>query len=249
MATATLLSIVQDVMSDTSMDEVDSIEDTVDSLQVASIVKGVWLELVSLNDLPRNATFFQINATGTSTPTVLSLPDTVQEVQSIEYDSRSALTDPVKYVNLNYVEPAEFFSRTNGLDEDDTEVELISHSSGVTYKVYNDRHPTYFTIYGGKYVLCDSYLSDLDNNLQQSKTRCLGVLEPAFTMDDAFVIELDTTMLHLLREKSTARVFARLQKMRDADSERAARRLEIRAQNTKDKLRGGLKYPDYGRRR
>lgn len=248
MATATLLEVVQEVMSDLSMDEINAIDDTVDSLQVATIVKGVWTELVSLSDTTRNSTFFRIDATGVSSPTVLTLPNNVQAVNQIDYDSRLELTDPVKYVTLEYVEPADFFRQSNGLDEDDTEVELVTHTSGVKYKVYNDRHPTKFTVYNSNYILCDSYYSALDTNLQQSKTRCLGVVEPTFSLTDDYVIDLDTTMLQLLKEKSKARAFSRLKQIRDADAERSARRLEIRAQAAKDKLRGGFRYPNYSRK-
>lgn len=249
MPSETLLSIVQDVMSDASMDEVDSISDTVDSLQVANIVRGVWQEVIALADMPKHASFGQLDATSTSTPTVLSIPTGVVSLSDVAYDSRSALTDPVNYVTLTYVEPQEFFRRTNGLDEDETEVELVSHSSGVTYKVMNDRNPTFYTVYNNRYILCNAYLNTLDTNLQQAKTRAMMVTEPTFSLTDGYTIDLDITLMSLLKEKSKARVFSRLKQTRDADAERSARRLEIRAQTTKDRLRGGVSYPNYGRKR
>lgn len=248
MPSMTLLQVVQDVMSDCSMDEIDSIEDTVESLQVANIVRGVWQEIQDVNDLNKRAGFFQLDATSTTSPTVLTIPSSVSSIESFEYDRRLLLTDSVLYGKVQYISPTEFFRRSNSLDENDSEVELVSHSSGVTYKVHNDRHPSVFTVYNNKYVLCDAYYSTLDTNLQQSKTRCTGLVEATWSNTDTYVIDLDNSLMLLLCEKSKARVFSRLKKARDADAEKTARRLEIRAHRTKDKLRGGINYPNYGRK-
>lgn len=249
MPSITLLNAVKDVLSDTGLDEINSISDNVESLMVANFIKGAYYEILELADVPRTLTFFQLDATNASTPTVLSIPETVVQIQSIEYDKRESLTDPVTYGTIHYVTPAEFFRRSNALDEGETNVELISHSSGVTYKVRNDKHPSVYTVYNNKYVLCDSYYSDLDANLQQSKTRVYGETEPVWSVDDAHTIDLDNHLMQLLLQKAKVRTLSRIKGERDAETERSARRLEIRASTTKDKRRAGVKYPDYGRRR
>lgn len=248
MPSMTLLEAVQDVMSDCSMDEVNSISDTVEATQVANIVKNVWQEIQDRRDLPKRASIFQLSATGASTPTVLTMPDDVSFLESFEYDVRESLTDDVEYRIIGYVEPLEFFRRSNGLSEAESDVDLVTHSSGVTYKVYNDKQPSYYTVYNNKYILCDSYFSTLDTNLQSSKTRCLGLVEAQFTVDDTYVIDLDNSLMLYLLEKSKARVFSRLKKQRDLDAESTAKRLEIRARKTSDKLRGGVSYANFGRK-
>jgi hypothetical protein len=55
--------------------------------------------------------------------------------------------------------------------------------------------------------------------------------------------------MQLLLQKTKVKVLRLIKQMTDADTERSARRLEIRANTTKDKQRGGQRYPDYGRRR
>jgi hypothetical protein len=90
-------------------------------------------------------------------------------------------------------------------------------------------------------------MSTLDNNLQQSKTKCLGMVESTWSNTDAFTLDLDNNLMLLLIEKSKARVFSRIKQVRDADAEKTTRRLETRAFANKDRLRGNAKFPDFGR--
>ena len=48
----TLLEIVQDILSDMDSDEVNSINDSVESLQVAQIVKTAYYNIVDGKDYP-----------------------------------------------------------------------------------------------------------------------------------------------------------------------------------------------------
>ena len=50
----TLLEMTQDILSNMSSDEVNSISDTPESLQVATIIKQKYYDIVSRGDLPEH---------------------------------------------------------------------------------------------------------------------------------------------------------------------------------------------------
>ena len=56
----TLLEIVQDVLNDIDSDNVNSIRDTVESEQVAAIVKSCYFEMIGNRNWPHLKKLFQL---------------------------------------------------------------------------------------------------------------------------------------------------------------------------------------------
>ena len=78
MASMTLIQIVQDILSDMDSDEVSSINDSVESLQVAQIVKSTYYNIIDGKDFPFLYELFQLTPTSTvARPTHMSLPDSM----------------------------------------------------------------------------------------------------------------------------------------------------------------------------
>ena len=249
MALKTLLQVVQDVMSETGYDEVNSIGDTVDADQVANIVRAVYEEIRELSDLPASFTFFQLDATSTSTPTVMTLPDGVQEIKELEYNVQESVSDPDNYKPIPVIPLIEFYRRTNALDDTETNVTTITVAGRTAYKILNDIAPSFCTVYNDKYVLFNAYDSSLETNLQQSKSRCVGFVEDTWSHTDSYQIPLSTQLTRLLIEKSKARVNSSLRQVESPEVSRTARRLEVRAIGTKDRTGSRqIVTPNYGRR-
>ena len=82
MARMNLLQIVQSIMSDMDTDNVNSINDTIEALQVAQIVKDTFYELISRRDWPHLNKLFVLNSVSvTARPNYLKLPDGVYELE------------------------------------------------------------------------------------------------------------------------------------------------------------------------
>lgn len=95
MATPTLLSMTQDILSALSSDEVSSISDTVESLQVANIIKNKYYDMVARSDPPKQDQLFQLTASGDSAkPTLMYMPSTVTRVNWIKYYNSSPNNTP-----------------------------------------------------------------------------------------------------------------------------------------------------------
>src|SRR6266446_7745157 len=92
MAQQTLLQMTQDILSALDSDEVNSIGDTVESQQVATIIKNKYYDMVSRGALPEQEILFQLNPSGDSTkPILMFMPDRVSKIEWIKYfDSNPA---------------------------------------------------------------------------------------------------------------------------------------------------------------
>lgn len=93
----TLLEMVQDILSNLSSDEVNSISDSAESLQVATIIKQKYYDVIARADLVSLEQPFQLTASLSVTePTLMFVPDGVAKIEYIKYfNSNPTGSDPI----------------------------------------------------------------------------------------------------------------------------------------------------------
>lgn len=85
-AEQTLLQLTQNVLSGLSSDEVNSISDTTESMQVATIIQNKYYDIISRADLPKHTQLIQLTASGDDTlPVLMYVPDNVAEIKWVKY--------------------------------------------------------------------------------------------------------------------------------------------------------------------
>lgn len=86
MAEFTLLQMVQNVLSRLDSDEVNSISDTTESMQVANIIQNKYYDILARGELPEHTQLFQLTPSGDSTkPTLMYVPAGVSRIDWIKY--------------------------------------------------------------------------------------------------------------------------------------------------------------------
>lgn len=92
MAKYTLLDMTQNILSSLSSDEVNSISDTPESLQVATIIKQKYYDIVSRLDLPNHQQLCQLNPSLDETiPVLMYVPDEISEIKWLKYFDSNVL--------------------------------------------------------------------------------------------------------------------------------------------------------------
>lgn len=112
----TLLAMTQDILSGMSSDEVNSISDTAESLQVANIIKQKYFDIINRVPLPEHEQLVQLDPSLDSTsPVLMYVPDGIAGLKWL------------KYYNSNILDG------NNGVDQThDTNVNIISNSGNVS---------------------------------------------------------------------------------------------------------------------
>lgn len=106
----TLLEMVQSILTSMDSDTVNSIDDTDESMQVASFLRDSYYEIASGLDLPNTFGLFQLDASGDATkPTVMYLPAGWNSVQWVKYNKQGLLNQ-----DAIQAEPPGFYSLANG---------------------------------------------------------------------------------------------------------------------------------------
>lgn len=246
----TLLEIVQDILNDIDADAVNSIDDTVESQQVAQIVKSTYYALQNTRNWKGNRQLIPLIASGdASLPTHVTLPDNLSELSFVNYDSaRHGMTKKV-YVPIRYLYPDEFLRRQNNFNSDTDFVDVIQDPTGVELLIRNDVPPTVWTSFDDKVLVFDAYDKTVDDTIQSHKIQAMGYLTPEWLTEDFFIPVMPDEAFTLLLEEAKSRASIKLRQVADQKSEQEAQRQNRWLSQKQWRAHGGIRYPDYGRKR
>lgn len=245
----TLLEIVQETLNDLDSDFVNTIDDTVESYQVAQIAKSCFNEMISNRNWPHLRKLIKLESSLlTSKPTHMRLPVGVKELEWIKYDKRKAGETRVAYQDIKYREPEEFLTLVHARNLDNANVILVSDFSSTPVLVFNDRAPEWWTSFDDEWVVFDSYDAVVDDTLKNSKTQAMAYIEPGWEHSDEFVPFLPEEAFAALVEEVKSTAFVVLKQMPNSKAEQKANRQQRWLSRKAWKAHGGLEYENYGRK-
>ena len=243
----TLLDMVQDILNDMDADNVNSIQDTVESDQVANIVKSCYLEMMSNRNWPHMRKLCQMDAVNDLTkPNYLKIPVNLKEMVFFKYQVQKNETDSPVVDTIKFLYPDEFLNVISRRSGDN--VQIVTDFSGAPLPIYNDRAPQYWTTFDDVHIVTDSYNQDIDTTLQASRSLCMAFFMPTWTMEDEFIPDLPAEAFSALIEEAKSTAFVALKQMANQKAEQKANRQQRWLSRKAWTLQGGVRYDDYGRK-
>lgn len=249
MAKKTLLQIVQDIANDIDTDEVNSIDDTPESRQIAAIVRSTYQAIMSNRNWPHTARLVKINSSANNNiPNVMTFGEQVKELISVYYNKAKATDNRLKYDEVKYLDPdamlRKFYSRNTEADN----VEVVNDGNQV-YVILNDRAPEFFTSFDDSTLVFDSYDTAVDDVLQSSKSQVRAYVTPLFTMSDTFIPDLPEEAFALLIEEAKSKSAMKIAQKADQKSEQESKRQNQWLSRKAWRVKGGINYQRFGRGR
>ena len=235
-----LLELTQNILSGLSSDEVNSISDTTESMQVALIIKNKYYDIINRVNLPEHDQLIQLLPSLDETlPVMMYIPDGVAELFWLKYYNTNIIDEssigghdinvdiiptqdgiPIAVPGYQYVTilPIEqFIEMVNSFNPSENNVEEFIFTDSVngfpgTYKFYykTDRQPSFCTVLSNYNVVFDSFDSTQDSTLQASKTMGWGRIIPVFKMEDTFIPNMDDEQFTLLLNEAKALAYFEL---------------------------------------
>lgn len=230
MAKMTLLEIVQNILSAMDSDEVNSITDTVESLQVAMVVKETYEEQFNNINKPEFKGLILLDGISDVTkPNYLKVPTTVRNFDWIRYkDTRHKSI----FAEVLFMPPEDFLKLQFNYTSTGKSLFLTTDPiSGVQYYVKNNRVPMYYTSFDNSYLAFDSFDATYESTLHASNTAAFGTKFQQFVIDDAFIPFLDENLFPLLLAESKSVAFVNFKQVSSQKEEQRAHRQRIRMQN------------------
>lgn len=234
----TLLQLTQSILSDMDSEPVNSLNDSDEAMQIASVIQDTYFNIVAARAIPEHDRLVKLTALADNTkPTYFRYPTELKEIRLFEYGGREVIwKDPVKFLND--------MPEATGTET----IEVIDPLSGSSLYVRNDKNPRYYTSFDDEYIICDSYDASVESTLQTSKSRCWGSVMPTFSLSDDFTPDIDEVLFPYLLAEAKSVCFSLFKSGSDPKIEQAARRLKSYVQNDQFKTRKANVRNFYGRR-
>lgn len=199
----TLLSVVQSYLNRVSDFYVDSIFNSESAQQAAQIAEEVFYSLSQkLRDWEWTTKVGTLDSVADVTkPNYLKIPDNVQRLQTCTMYYNNTTNDlSADYRRVKYLEPEMFLFKMSQRSEKYEYAEVVEDFGGSKFVIYNNTYPKWWTSFDGVYVVFDSYNSEFENTLQESKSQVVYTEEPVFLQQDNFVIPLPEHLSELYRD-------------------------------------------------
>ena len=228
---STLLQVVQSILSDMDSEDVNTISDTIEAQQVASVVEDTYFNIIAARSIPEhNKLIPLVSLANNAKPTHFTYPARTKQLMRVDYNIGTASVPD--YREIVYVEPLVFIDR---MDETAKKVTTVDQS--VELFVANDKDPSYYTSFNDNHIIMDAYDVSVEANLASNKTRAFCAIYPTFSQTDSFAIDLDQTLMPLLLAESKSACMSLFKGGSDPKVEQAARRLKSYVQNDQYKTR------------
>lgn len=259
----TLLELTQAVLSSMDSDEINSINDTVESQQVVEVIKTVYDDIISRSDLKTNKTLFNLNASdNVLRPVLMTKPAYIDRIEWLKYNTvLDGQTDP-NWEEMWYLSVSDFIEYTHNYRPSETNVDTFDYSidgSIFTFTYRNDHGPKYYTSFDDNTLIFDSYDNAVDTTLQSIKTLGYGSKRSTFTKTDDFTPDLQPQQFALLLSESKSLAWAELKQAPHQKAEVTARRNWRHLQRTRQSIptadefvnssHAFNKLPNFGRHR
>lgn len=249
MAKLTLLDMVQEILSDLNSDNVNSISDTVESEQVARIVRNTFRNLYNDRTWPHTGGLIKLTSLAdNSRPTHMTLLEDVEEIEWIKYDARKAFADPILYKAVKFMPPSEFLNFVMGRDAAKDTAQVVFDIHGTPLIIFNDAAPTFWTQFDDEHIVFDSYDKFMDSVLQESKTQVFGYKEPEFKLEDQFVPDIPLKLFPYFLSEAKSVASLKIKEVFSQKDEQNSNRQKSWLSRRKRHANNGIRYPDYGRK-
>lgn len=235
----TLLDLTQTILSSMDSDEVNSINDTPEALQVATLIRSTYFDIISRGNLKEHYSIVTLDASGSILkPTLMTLPESVGELLWLRYDKQT-LEDPyIRMEEVHYLEPEMFLNYMYGLDQTEPDVGTFTHTfdnDEITFVYRSDVAPQYYTVFDDYTFIFDSFDTTVDSTLQKSKTLGYARNIIDFSLEDNFIPDLDEAQFSLLLNEAKSLAWTELRQAQHPKAEQNARRAWTTLQRQKNR--------------
>lgn len=243
----TLLQIIQDILSDTDGETINTISGSLEGEQAATIVENAFYDMVANRLIPEHKELIVLTPLSDNTyPTHFLYPDNVKEITKVWYDRTKALVGTGEYYEVKWIDPEYFLDRIDNFQGN--YVTVNDKNGGTKLRIQNDKFPEYYTSFDDNYIIFDSYQELYDDSLQESKVRAMGTKFPEFDrFDDNYYPDIDDHLFPMLISESRERFMDWYKGGTTRKASEAARRNKVHAQNDKHKSVRANKRNNYGR--
>jgi len=240
-----LLQMTQKVLNVMDSEDVSTLSDTVEAMQVASIIEDVYFSVIVPKQMKRHKELLKLVALSDSEhPTHFKYGANVKELEAVYYQVNDD-DEEVEWREITYVEPMDFLSNLGFTTEN---YDIVSDvNGGTTLHIGNDTQPSYYTSFDNEHIVMNSYDNVIDSTLQEVKSRGYGTKFPTFSQTDSFVPDLDEADFPYFLAECQSACLVTLKGEANPKIEQRSRRLRYLSQSDTSRTKKDNSPRGYGR--
>lgn len=250
MARLTNLEMVQNILSSMDSDNVNSIDDTEEALQVFEVLRESYYEILSRRKWKSDSKTRLLQQVGdTEKPTKFRIPTEVTRINCFRYETFKEGTDPVEssWKELKYLLPCDFINHVQSRNavQLDERVEITTNDDGVTMYIINDVEPEFWTSFDDEFVYLDNWVKEDSLTVTSPRTSVNVTQEHTYPVTDTGIPDIPTDMFPLLLSEAKSACWLNFKGTPNQKAEQVARRqyIKMREESPKvEELRTAVNY-------
>lgn len=232
----TLLDLTQNILSAMDAEEVDSIGDTIESMQVAEEIRTTFYENLGNFEVPSRFELIGLDAIDDPLrehPTTVKVPDNVDQFKWLKYDI-SEVNGITEYIDLTYCTPEEFLKRV--LEYPGSKQAAKDIVNDVSILIPNDKNPQFWTTFDDTHIVLDSFNIELDPTcICNKKFMAFAEVLPGWTHIDEFIPDIHAKHFPLLLSEAKSACFINYKGVSSVKEEQRSRRQRVRLMNNQER--------------
>ena len=251
MAKRTILQLVQQLGEAIGSDEIDTLDETIEASEIATILEQTVTEITSRKrwEFTKDRVRQLDNRAGDSTQlNTLVIPSDVTRISCLRYRDTSN-TSVTTFLDLLYMQPCEFIEYVQARDSSDANITAIPNDDGVLINVLTDNTPTRWTSFDEETITFDAYDASLGaGNLIVDSVIIADIVPVIDFTDPTATLKVPERMETLVYNEALSTCAIRLRQTVDPKAERVARRQHISLRENEHITNKDTKERNYGRR-
>lgn len=226
MAKKTILQLVQQLGEGIGSDEIDSLDETIEASEIATILEQSVSEVISrkrwefLKDRVRQ---LDARAGGSTQLNTLVIPSDVTRVTCLKY--RNTNNTVTEFTQIKYLQPCEFLDKVQGRNSTDANITAIANDDGVLINVITDAPPTWWTSFDEENITFDAYDATVGTGNLIADSVIIADIVPVIDFTDpAATLKVPERMETLIYNEALSTCAIRLRQSVDPKAERIAAR-------------------------
>lgn len=253
MSKRTLLKLVQDLGASVSSDEIDSLDETTETTDIATFLRMAFDEVLARRDwefLKNRIRTLDDRDAGDTQINRLRLPSDASGMSRLVVRYRNPLDVREEiFSDLRYMDPWEFVKHTQSANENDANVVTVLNDDGVSSLIFNDRVPTHFTSFDEEHLWFDAYeASRGTGNITGDVVIITDIIPVMDWTDPTATLPIPERMEMLVFNEALQICAVRLRQTADPTAQRVANRQYVKMRDLEPKVNRDEQEINYGRR-
>ena len=246
MAKKTVLELVQSILSSLDLDNVNSISDLEEAVQVSLILERSYNALIARKQWKFMEKVQNLESVADiDKPTKLKIPDNVNRINCLRYKTLND-SGKIQWKELKYRFPCDFIDFVQRRDPSESNILNTTNDDGVEMYIQNDKEPEFWTSFDDTFIYFDNIDQNDTSTIVGSGSSIKAIVEQPWQNVDTFIPPIPQDMFTALEAEARSIAWTEFKQVPNQKAEQIARRQYIIMRENEPRVEEQRVFQNYG---